>query len=41
MVAGTTSVVGEGRQMEGTEIYFRGTLTDFSGGLHVNSGEGG
>lgn len=41
MVAGTTSVIGEGRQMEGTEIYFRGTLTDFSGGLRVNSGEGG
>lgn len=41
MVAGTTSVIGEGRQMEGTEIYFRGTLTDFSDGLGVNSGEGG
>ena len=26
MVAWTTSVIGEGRQMEGTEIYFRGAL---------------
>ena len=40
-MAGTTSVIGEGRQMEGTEIYFRGTLIDFSDGLGVNSGEGG